>query len=40
MPFITEELYQKLPDFKGKAKSIMIASYPEFNKNWIGGDIE
>lgn len=28
MPFITEELYQKLPSFPGKAKSITIAPYP------------
>lgn len=29
MPFVTEELYQKLPAFEGKAKSITIASYPQ-----------
>jgi valyl-tRNA synthetase len=28
MPFITEELYQKLPAFPGKAKSIVIAPFP------------
>lgn len=28
MPFISEELYQKLPSFNGKAKSITIAPYP------------
>ena len=28
MPFISEELYQKLPDFPNKAKSITIAPYP------------
>ena len=28
MPFITEELYQKLPSFPKKAKSITIAPYP------------
>jgi valyl-tRNA synthetase len=28
MPFISEELYQKLPAFDGKAKSITIAPYP------------
>lgn len=28
MPFITEELYQKLPNFPGKAKSITIAPFP------------
>lgn len=28
MPFITEELYQKLPEFPGKMKSITIAPFP------------
>jgi valyl-tRNA synthetase len=28
MPFISEELYQKLPNFAGKVKSITIAPYP------------
>ena len=28
MPFISEELYQKLPQFPGKAKSITIAPFP------------
>ena len=28
MPFISEELYQKLPNFPGKVKSITIAPYP------------
>ena len=28
MPFITEELYQKLPEFPDKKKSITIAPYP------------
>lgn len=29
MPYLTEELYQKLPKFNGKALSISISSYPE-----------
>lgn len=33
MPFLTEELYQKLPAFEGKAKSITIAEYPEYQEN-------
>lgn len=28
MPFISEELYQKLPQFDGKVKSITRANYP------------
>jgi len=31
MPFISEELYQKLPDFSGKCESICIAPYPKVN---------
>lgn len=29
MPFITEELYQKLPAFKAKHETIVLAEYPE-----------
>lgn len=37
MPFITEELYQKLPPFPGKALSITKAEYPEsFTKKFEG----
>jgi valyl-tRNA synthetase len=28
MPFVSEELYQILPAFEGKAKSITRAAYP------------
>lgn len=31
MPFITEELYQKLPTFSTKKESIVIADYPKVN---------
>ena len=33
MPYVTEEIYQMLPI--KEAKSIMIASYPKFNKKYI-----
>jgi len=33
MPFISEELYQKLPKWSGKSESICIAAYPTSN-NW------
>lgn len=33
MPFVTEEIYSKLP--MKEAKSIMISSYPEYNENEI-----
>lgn len=37
MPFITEELYQKLPQFPGKALSITKAEFPEsFSKKFEG----
>jgi valyl-tRNA synthetase len=31
MPFMTEELYQKLPAFEGKAKTVSLAAYPADN---------
>lgn len=40
MPFITEELYQKLPNFHGKSESICIATYPEYVKEWDNKEIE
>jgi valyl-tRNA synthetase len=29
MPFISEELYQKLPEYQGKCKTITKSPYPE-----------
>ena len=29
MPFLTEELYQKLPDFEGKSQTISLVAYPK-----------
>jgi valyl-tRNA synthetase len=34
MPFLTEELYQKLPDFDGKFESLCIGEYPAYKSNW------
>jgi len=34
MPFLTEELYQKLSTFENKAKSVSIAPFPETNKDF------
>ena len=37
MPFISEELYQKLPNFEGKFSSITRSTYPEsFNVRFEG----
>jgi len=35
MPFITEEIWQKLPH---TGKSIMVSAWPEFDPNWDFGD--
>lgn len=32
MPFLSEELYQKFPDFEGKGTSICVNEYPVENK--------
>ena len=40
MPFLTEELYQKLPFTLSKSDSITIASYPIENEEYINKDIE
>lgn len=34
MPFLSEELYQKLISFPKKSKSICIAEYPEYRADW------
>ena len=38
MPFVTEEIYQKLPI--KDSESIMISTYPSYNKNEVFEDIE
>ena len=40
MPFLTEELYQKLPHTLTKAESITIASYPVANEEFISKELE
>ena len=40
MPFLTEELYQKLPHTLTKAESITIASYPVANAEFISDELE
>lgn len=42
MPFVTEELWQKLPkhtDMESR-ESIMICSYPATQKEWSCADVE
>jgi len=38
IPFITEELWQKLP--AREAESIMIAPFPSFDESWLDGEAE
>ena len=40
MPFLTEELYQKLPNTPTKRESITIAEYPIGNNEWENEEIE
>ena len=40
MPFLTEELYQKLPNTLTKAESITIAQYPGAKEEFISKEIE
>lgn len=40
MPFISEELYQKLPNFEGKGESICISQYPLENPAFVNPTIE
>lgn len=40
MPFITEELWQRLPKREGEAESIMIAAYPQSQQAWIDAGVE
>ncbi|KAI9187825.1 valine--tRNA ligase [Blastocladiella emersonii ATCC 22665] len=38
MPFVTEELWQRLPRQAGQTSSIMLAAYPEFRADWAPFD--
>ncbi|CAL9077453.1 unnamed protein product, partial [Musa acuminata var. zebrina] len=40
MPFITEELWQRLPRAEGKKESIMISEYPSVVEAWTNEGIE
>ncbi len=40
IPFITEEIWQKLPKTKGSTESIMIAQWPEVREDRIDGNAE
>eukprot|EP00210_Caulerpa_lentillifera_P004086 g3898.t1 len=43
MPFVTEELWQRLPrteESKKEIPSIMISSYPQRNPDWINKELE
>jgi len=40
LPFLTEELYQRLPPSPSKHESIVIAPYPTFVIGWVSDSIE
>eukprot|EP00761_Pharyngomonas_kirbyi_P014295 gb/GECH01014325.1/.p1 GENE.gb/GECH01014325.1/~~gb/GECH01014325.1/.p1 ORF type:complete len:972 (+),score=309.36 gb/GECH01014325.1/:1-2916(+) len=40
MPFVTEELWQRLPGASMRPESIMIAEYPPYVEQWSNEDIE
>lgn len=40
MPFLTEELYHKLPPYAGKSETITLAPYPEVVSEWENADID
>jgi len=40
MPFVTEELWQRLPGGHGDLKTIMLATYPEYNESWANPQVE
>jgi valyl-tRNA synthetase len=40
MPFVTEELYQRLPESPCKAESICVASYPQPVISWTNSRVE
>jgi len=40
MPFVTEELWQRLPGGHGDLETIMLAPYPEFNEAWANSTVE
>ena len=40
MPFVTEELYQRLPQSATKAESIVVADYPQAVVGWTNARVE
>ena len=40
IPFLAEEIYQKLPDFQGKERSIHLCGFPKANKKLIDKSLE
>ncbi|KAF4677606.1 hypothetical protein FOL47_000561 [Perkinsus chesapeaki] len=40
LPFVTEELYQRIPDSVTKAESIVVADYPQPVMSWRNLDVE
>ena len=40
IPFFTEDIYQKLPDYRNKKESVHLCNYPEANKELIDKGLE
>ena len=40
MPFVTEDLWQRLPQRPGAPPSIMLASYPQPQQDWQDAEVE
>ena len=40
MPFVTEELWQRLPHTSSAPASIMIAQYPQPHEKWADADLD
>eukprot|EP01068_Selenidium_serpulae_P009309 Selendium_serpulae@DN5202_c0_g1_i7.p1 len=40
LPFVTEELYHRLPKSTSKAESICVAPYPQYVASWHGAHID
>ena len=40
MPFVTEDLWQRLPQLPHASPSIMVAGYPQSQQGWQAAEVE